>query len=86
MRLMKAKPDRGAYISHLEANKDTGLGMRCARTMRVEQAGVQILRVYDTARSLERGANCIIGAGNYEQSDAACRREFSGGSGDVNIQ
>lgn len=31
-----------------------------------------------TLRSLESGANCIIGAGNYEQSGAA--------SADVNIQ
>jgi len=45
-------------------------------------------------RSLERDANCIIGAGNYEQSGAAS--DLNGGgnggggggavAGDVNIQ
>lgn len=50
-------------------------------------------RAYNTARSLERGANCIIGAGNYGQSDEATTSRGSKATkttkatlGDVNIQ
>lgn len=53
------------------------IGAKARVTRAGEQAGC-LDSACVTLRSLESGANCIIGGGNYEQSGAA--------SGDVNIQ
>lgn len=75
--LMKVKPDRG--VSRFRDEQRHGSVCRALSGCRV--AGVFRFRAYNTARSLERGANCIIGAGNYEQSDAASELVGSGGGG-----
>jgi len=45
-------------------------------------------RVYNTVRSLERGVNCIIGAGNYERCriGGSMAAATAAAAGDVNIQ
>lgn len=50
MRLMKAKPDRGVYISHLEANEDTGFSS-AAREQCVSNSRVFRFRAYMTLRA-----------------------------------